>query len=98
MTALKTAYRPSGRMVIRRIGEDHLLVPVSGGPAGENAVFPLNRTAVFIWERLADGKTVEETARELTDAFTVDFQTGLADCEECVRNLLDQKLLEVVSP
>ena len=94
MTDCKTTYRPSGRVVIRKIGGDHLLVPVSGSAAGENVIFPANRTAVFVWERLTGGKTVVETARELAETFDVNFDTGLADCEEIAQAFVDQKLLE----
>jgi len=83
--------------VIRRIGDDRLLVPVSGGAAGENAVFPVNETGLFIWERISAGKTVCETAREIAETFGADYETGRTDCAEYVEGLLKQKLLEVVA-
>ena len=91
----QTTYRPTGRTVIRQIGGDHLLVPVSGGTASENAVFPLNQTAVFVWEKLASGKTIQETTEALTKTFTVDMDRGQVDCEEALEFFLDQNLLEV---
>lgn len=81
----------------RRIGADNLLVPVSGGSAGENAVFPVNDTGLFVWEQVIDGRTPAEAAHGLTERFTVDLPTALEDCKELVLRLLDQKLLEEVS-
>ncbi len=96
MSLSKQTYRPAGRIVTRRIGEDHLLVPVSGGVAAQNAVFPLNRTGIFVWERLTGGKTMGETAREMAEVFAVGLDAGLADCESMAQRLVDEKLLEAV--
>jgi hypothetical protein len=94
MNESKKTYRPTGRIVVRRIGESCLLVPVSGGVAGENAIFPLNETGVFVWERFAEGKTVDETARELAETFDVDADIARADCGEIAQTFVNQKLLE----
>jgi hypothetical protein len=92
----QTIYRPSGRVVTRRIGTDNLLVPVSGGVAKENAVFPVNETGLFVWERLSGGKTVSDTAQQVTEQFAVDLSVALADCNELLLRLIDEKLLEEV--
>jgi len=97
MPAQETTYRPAGRIVIRRIGDDQLLVPVSGGAACENVVFPVNPTALFVWERLSAGKTICETAREMCEVFAVEMDECVADCEDLAQRLMNQNLLEVVS-
>lgn len=94
---IQTIYRMQGRVVLRRIGEDRLLVPVSGGIARENCVFPLNETGEFIWERLSHGRSLAETARELAGAFAVSPEAALADCCEYAGELVAQRLLEEVS-
>ena len=97
MSANQTTYRPAGRVVTRRIGEDNLLVPISGGSPGENAVFPVNDTGLFAWERLSTGKTIEETARDMSEVFDVETEAARTDCAELVQTLTEQKLLEVVT-
>lgn len=92
----KTIYRTSGRVVTRRIGSDNLLVPISGGVACENVVFPLNDTGLFVWERLSAGKTLGQAAQDLADRFDVGIDQGLADCEELLERLLAEHLLEEV--
>lgn len=94
--ATEITYRPVGRLVIRRIGKDNLLVPVSGAVATTNAVFPLNDTGLFIWEHLSSGKSVTQTAAELSRAFSVTFAAAVADCQEYAGKLLAEKLLEGV--
>jgi len=87
-------YRPVGRLVVRRIGKDNLLVPVSGAVARTNAVFPMNETGLFIWEHLSTGKSLEQTVRDLAAAFAVTMETAEADCRDYLRKLLDEQLLE----
>ena len=83
--------------VLRRIGVDRLLVPVSGGVAQENCVFPLNETGVFIWERLSQGVSLDETAQAVAGAFDVAADAAHADCREFAGDLVAQQLLEEVS-
>ncbi len=92
-----TIYRPKGRVVLRRIGEDRLLVPVSGDVAREPCVFPVNETGEFIWARLREGRTVEETAAALSDAFEVAESEALEDVRDFAQALVAHGLVEEVS-
>ncbi len=87
-----------GRVVLRRMGEDCLLVPVSGMAAQENCVFPINETGVFIWERLSAGQPLEEVAQAMAGAFDVSPEVALADCRTYAAELMDQQLLEEGAP
>ena len=97
MTAPKT-YRIPGRVVLRRIGEDRLLVPVSGGAARENCVFPINETGAFIWESLTKGRPLDETAASVAAEFAVAPEEARADCREFAARLLAQGLIEEGPP
>jgi len=85
-----------GKVVLRRLGEDCLLVPVSGMAAQENCVFPVNETGVFIWERLSAGQPLETIAEAMAEAFEVSSETAAADCRSFVDELISQQLLEEV--
>ena len=91
-------YRTKGRVVLRRIGEDRLLVPVSGVAARENGVFPINETGEFMWNCLAQGRTPEETAAAVAAEFAVSPADALSDCREFAERLLAQRLLEEAPP
>ena len=91
-----TTYRTCGKVVLRRIGEDRLLVPVSGDAARENCVFPINATGEFIWAGLAQGRTLDEMAAALAAEFAVAPAAARADCREFADKLVAQGLLEVV--
>ncbi len=90
------AYRMKGRVVLRRIGPDRLLVPVSGAVALDNCVFPLNDTGEFIWGRLTQGHSLDEVARAMAEAFEVSLSEALADCRDYADELVAQQLLEGV--
>ena len=90
-----TTYRMHGRVVLRRIGEDRLLVPVSGGVARENCVFPINETGEFIWTGLTNGTPLEKVAQAVAAEFAVEPAAALADCREFAEKLLAQRLLEL---
>ena len=85
-----------GRVVLRRIGEDRLLVPVSGGVARENCVFPVNETGEFIWTGLANGTPLEQVAQAVAAEFAVEPDVALADCRGFAEQLVAQRLLEAI--
>ncbi len=82
-----------GRVVMRRIGEDRLLVPVSGTAAG-GCVYPVNETAAAIWTCLAAGKTVQATAATLMEAYAVSDTEALQDVEASARAFVEEGLLD----
>ena len=87
-------YAPVGRVVMRRIGEDRLLVPVSGKRERPNRIFPVNETGALIWESLAAGKSVGEAAAKLAAVFRVDAADALRDCAGYACELETEELLE----
>lgn len=88
----KQPFQMAGKVVVRRIGTDILLVPVSG-PAASGQVFPVNGTAECIWNCLSNGGTPQEAAERLAESFDVGPAEALKDCLECTQAFLDQKLL-----
>ena len=86
-------FKPTGRIVVRRIGSDNLLVPVTGGVAGENAVFPVNESGLLVWEQLAAGRTVGETVMALTATYEVSAEQAASDCTELACRFVAEGLL-----
>ncbi len=86
-------YSVNGKVVVRTIGEDILLVPVEGPAAGAR-VYPVNETARVVWSVLAGGGTVDQAAAALGDRFAVSEEEARADAEDCARMFLEEELLE----
>lgn len=85
--------RSNGRVVTRKIGSDVLLVPVSGPSAG-GRVFPVNESALVVWNALVDGASLRDAAGALVAKYGIDEETALADSEACARCFLKEKLLK----
>jgi hypothetical protein len=90
-------YKVSGRVVVRHIGQDVLLVPVSGGAAGDGGrVYPINETAEAIWEGVASGKSHESVVGDLVERYDIPKETAEADVGECIQTFVSEGLLERV--
>jgi len=94
MNELETTYRPGGRVVVRKLGDETLLVPISGAAAGAR-VYPVNAEALTVWNCLAAGGTVHRAAERLTEQFAVTMEEALTDSIDCARAFAADALLEV---
>ena len=91
----KERYLVNGRVVLRRIGEDVLLVPVSGPAAtGGGRVYPLNETAFTIWEYLVTGRDIPGIVDEFVSAYDVSRDQARMDVDACIDTFLSEGLLE----
>lgn len=89
-----TAFKPAGQIVLRRIGDESLLVPVSGTAAQSNRIYPLNATGAAIWEALVRGDTFKEIATEISRSFDVATAQAETDCRAFIDALIQEELLE----
>jgi hypothetical protein len=90
-------YIVSGRVVLRHIGQDVLLVPVSGGAAGDGGrVYPINETAEAIWEGVASGKSHDTVVCDLIERYEIPKETAEADVAACIQTFVSEGLLERV--
>lgn len=80
-------------MVVRTLGQETLLVPISGAAAGAR-VYPVNAAALTVWTCLSAGGTVRRAAELLTERFTVSFEEALTDSAECAQAFIEDSLLE----
>lgn len=93
MSGYDTRYRVCGRVVVRTIGDQTLLVPVGGASAGA-CVYPVNETALLVWRCLSEGGTIREAAGMLTERFEVAMEEAMSDAAECARAFMEDLLLE----
>jgi hypothetical protein len=86
-------YQMCGRVVIRRIGSDTLLVPVSG-PAAGGRVFPVNESALTVWESVAGGASVQSATEVLAERYALPAGEAREDCLACLETFLKEGLVE----
>lgn len=64
-------YELKSRFVTREVGEELVIVPLSGNIAQMNELFTLNTTARFLWENIQQDTTPESLQQLLTEHFEV---------------------------
>ena len=81
--------------LLRRVGDNHIVVPVGSQSVDFRCIITLNDTGAFIWERLQRPCTVEDLVAALleeydapADVITADVNTYIAALRE--KNLLDE--------
>lgn len=68
--------------MLRRIGNQYMIVEACAGNVNMSNVYSLNRTAAWLWEQIEeDGCTAEELTDRLSRTFGVDPDTALRDVE-----------------
>ena len=78
---IQQLYRIKSKFVTRAVGNELIIVPLSGNVAQMNELFTLNETAKLIWENLDENASLESMQTLLTESFEVDKTTALKDVE-----------------
>jgi len=84
---MSSRFRKSGRVVERRIRDEHVLVPLGDGPQLDS-VYVLDEIAARIWADATAGRTPEEIAGALAQDFDVEPATATADARRILTELV----------
>jgi len=92
----KMMERPAkrGEFVSRRIAGEAIVVPIRGQMADLEAIYNMNETAAFIWERIDGRSSVSEIAQAVAEEFEVSPEEAGADAVEFLRMLQEVRLVE----
>ena len=73
-TMISTASIPSHsrRIVVRRIKEEYLLIPLTADIADMDSLYRLNDTGAFIWESIDGKRTIKEITKMMAEEFDVE--------------------------
>lgn len=85
-------------VVERNVRDEHILVPLSSGPARVDCLYTLNDTAAFIWRRAAEGMPEDRIAAGLAAAFEVDSATARTDTSRILAELMAIGALRPAGP
>ncbi len=92
--AADPVYRPAGEIVMRRIADEAVLVPVRSNVGDLDSIFTLNQTAITIWTAL-DGNTPLQGVIDCVCAeYAVDRETASADTLAILAQLAEVGLIE----
>ena len=73
--------------VLRKVCGVNVVLPAGQQVKDFGGALVLNDTGALIYEQLQAGKTAEETAAALTEAYDVTPETALADVQETINSL-----------
>lgn len=84
MEALK---QTKERFAERKVGNETILVPLSGNVADLNEMYTLNEVGSFIWENLDSMDSVEEVVVSVLNEFDVDKHEAEQDVNTFLQDL-----------
>ena len=84
---LQTLYKLKTKFVAREVGNEMILVPLSGSVAQMNELFTMNETAKFIWENTNEKTTITDIENLMTETFIIDSETARKDIEFFMKKL-----------
>lgn len=84
---LQKLYKMKSKFVVRGVGNELILVPLTGNVAQMNELFTMNETGRFIWENIGEKTSVEDIENLMTEAFSIDRDTAKIDIENFIKKL-----------
>ena len=84
---LQTLYKIKTKFVAREVGNEMILVPLTGNVAQMSELFTLNETARFIWQNITENTTIADIEYLMTNEFDIDTETAKEDIEKFMKQL-----------
>lgn len=80
--------------VMRDVLGKTMVVPTEDAGKDMHGFIRLNATGKLIWNAIAEGKSIEETAALLTETYEVEKETALGDVEAFVNKMKEAGVFE----
>ena len=94
--ARMTVYAPSPDLVIRKVGDEAILVPIRNQVGDLDSVFTLNEVALRVWKLLDGQRDAAGIAEIIAGEFEVEPAVATADIDELLAALEAAHLVEPV--
>jgi len=93
-----TFFKVKEQTVLRKVGDDYMIVPISGTLSSKGALFQLNETAADIWKFINEEKetTIEQINNYICKLYKVTVLDVQQDTESLIKLFLEKNLLEEV--
>lgn len=86
-------FRKKNECVLKKAGNEFLLVPIADNIASMNSLYTLNEVGAFIWEKIDGSKTLAEIVQEVIAEYDVDEKTASQDIlhfTEKIKDLIEE--------
>ena len=91
----ETRYQALEGFIHRQIAGNDVLISVGANVANFNGYISLNPTASFLWDALAQPRSVDALTELLTEEFDVARETAQADVEQFLEMLLRNCMVSI---
>lgn len=85
--------RKSG-FVLKRVGDDNLLIPIDSKVLPLNGILILSATAVYMWELLVEEHSFDSLCHAVTQKFSVSYEIASDDIKVFLHEISNLGLLE----
>ena len=82
--------------VLRKIGDERLLVPIKGRLAEMAHVFVLNESSSFLWEKLEAGLSTEDIYIDMANRYRISKEQAEKDSQLMLTTLIKDGLISPV--
>ena len=80
-------YKRNNEFVLRQIGGEYILIPTGKAVSRVSGMITVSETSAFVWDLLAEEKTLEELISATTDTYEVPAPTAEADIRQLLAKL-----------
>ena len=80
--------------ILRKVPGMNLVMPTGKNVKSFNGSLMLNDTGAFIFEKLQNGATPDETAQALTEEYDVALDTATTDVQNTITSLIEAGVAE----
>ena len=80
--------------ILRKVPGMNLVMPTGKNVKNFNGTLMLNDTGAFIYEKLQNGATPDETAQALTEEYDVALDTATTDVQNTITSLIEAGVAE----
>ena len=80
--------------LLRRVGENHVVVPVGARTVDFRCILTLNETGAYLWERMGADCTAADLTAALLAEYAVEEAAAAADVDAFVSALREKGLLD----
>ena len=87
----------TGRMVERKIRDEHILVPIGDNLYELDSLFTLNETASFVWSQTVEQVLESSIVEGVMDRYEVDAAEAEADTNHILSELVEIGALTVLA-
>lgn len=80
--------------ILKNIADSYVVVPIGENLVDFSAMITINDTGAFIWQLLEKGSDIDSIVSSMCSEFAIDESTARLDCEEFIKILEDNKVIE----